>query len=101
MNSTYFTNRIDNCCFWCSSILADYSYIVECLGEDDYDKAIQIAERELGYWSAPESVYSNFSKEEADEKYNYYMNAGYVEVVKNAIDDAKIPVHFYVRELLF
>lgn len=96
-DNKFFVRRIDNCCFWCVGELSDFAFIIECESEDDYEKATEIAERELSYWADPESVYSNFSKEEADEKYDYYTNIGYVEVVENAINDAKIPALFYVQ----
>lgn len=93
MTSLY-TSRIDNCCFWCSSDNADFAYIIECDSESDFDKAMEIAERELGYWCCPEDALEDYGQ----DLYNYYYNAGYVEVVEDALDGAGIRANYYVNK---
>lgn len=82
-----FVRPIDNCCFWCVGELSNFAFIVELLGESDFDKATEIAERELGYWCDPDT--SN------DE--SYYEGIGYVEAVENALEGARIPARYYVN----
>lgn len=86
--SNYYTSNIDNCTFWCSSDSADYSYIVECERDDDYEKAVEIAERELTYYGDPEN----------SPDYDYYYNVGYVEVVREAFNKEGIEATFYTKE---
>lgn len=81
----YYISNIDNCCFWVVAELANVEFIVECLSEIDYEKATEIANREIGYWCSPE--------ESPDEE--KYRNAGYVEVVKDALDDERIATKIY------
>ena len=82
-----FTSQIDNCCFWCISDMASFAYIVELVSDDRFEEAIQIAERELGYWCDPESS-TNAS---------YYEGIGYVEVVENALEGAGISANYYTN----
>lgn len=82
-----FIRNIDNCCFWVVAELSNVVFIVECLSEDDYDKATEIADREIGYWCLPE--------ESPDEE--RYANAGYIEVVEDALNDERIPVNIYTK----
>ena len=87
MDNKYFIHRIDNCCFWCVGELSDFSFIVECKSEDDYDRATEIAERELRYWCDPET----------SPEPDLYRSMGYVEPVRDALEDARIQADYYVR----
>lgn len=87
-------SRIDNYCFWCSSDNANFAYIIECDSESDLDKAMEIAERELGYWCYPEDALEDCGQ----EQYDYYFHAGYVEVVEDALDEAGIRANYYVNK---
>lgn len=87
MNDKYYINRIDNCCFWCVGDLANFAFIVELKSESDYDKATEIAERELGYWCNPES----------SSEPDVYRSMGYVEPVRDALEDARIDATYYVK----
>jgi hypothetical protein len=73
--------------------MADYTFIVECINERDYDKATKIAQKELEYYGCPEDALEDFGQ----EKYDYYYNVGYVEVVKNALEKAGIEANYYAK----
>ncbi|MBR1851862.1 MAG: hypothetical protein IJ794_01600 [Lachnospiraceae bacterium] len=83
------TAKINERCFWCFSDAADYEYLVELVDEADYDDAVIIAERELDYYGCPEEA----------PDYDRYYNAGYVEVVKSALEAASIQANYYVKML--
>lgn len=72
-------------CFWCYSDMADYEYLVELVDSNDYEKATEIAERELTYYGCPE--------ESPDE--DYYNNVGYGQVVKEALEAEGIEAKYY------
>ena len=84
--------------FECYSDMADYDYIVEVQRLCNYDTAKEIAERELCRWGVTEYCEDLWdSEEEYKENADYYYNAGYVEVVANALAKAGIVTNIYVK----
>jgi len=71
----------------CFAELADFNYILFIKDPSQIDKAYKIAERELHLWCCPE--------EAPPEDYDYYYNAGYAEVVEEALENQGIEVLCY------
>ena len=80
-----YVSPIDNCCFWCNSDAADFAYVVECLSESDFEKATEIAERELTNWC------------QAPNEDSSYWYKGFVEVVQDALNEEGIQANYYVN----
>lgn len=91
MNNYYHVSPIDKELFWVYSNEADYRYIVQLENPDQMDKAMEIAEREASRWGGG---FSEEFEEDSDE-YSYYHNAGYLEVVEDALNKAGIEADFY------
>ena len=81
--------KINDNIICCYSTEADYEYVIRLEEEKDLDKAIEIAEEELEKWGAVSSL-------EGTDEYDYYYNAGYVEVVENAFEKANIEAEYFV-----
>ena len=83
-------SQINEDLVWVYSHDADYEYIVCVANKENMDKAMEIAEREATRWGGPDP-------EELGDEYDYYHNAGYVEVVENALKAEGIDVYFYTK----
>lgn len=90
MNNYYHVSPIDEELFWVYSNEADYRYIVQLENPDQMEKAMEIAEREATMWGGGFDEY-----EEDSEEYGYYYNAGYMEVVEDALNKAGIEADYY------
>lgn len=86
----YHVSQINVDLFWVYSSDADYEYIVNIANKENMDKAMEIAEREATRWGGPDS-------EELGDDYDYYFNAGYVEVVEDAFKKEGIDAYFYTK----
>lgn len=75
---------------YCYSDSADYEYIVRIEFPDDMERALEIANRELDLWGNPDDA--------PEEEYDYYYNAGYVEVVQIALEREGVEATFFVKE---
>lgn len=86
----FHVSQINTDLFWVYSHEADYEYIVCVADKENIEKAMEIAEREATRWGGPD-------KEELGDDYDYYYNAGYVEVVKKALENEGIDAYFYTK----
>lgn len=89
----YHAFKINETMFWVCSEAADYEYIVELEKVEQLETAMEIAEREASMWGG------GYHEELAvdDENYSYYENAGYVEVLENALREAGIEAKYFVN----
>ena len=71
----------------CWSNMADYNYILFIKDPAQMDKALDIADRELSIWGNTDAF--------PQDEYDYYYNAGYGEVVENALELEGIQVLCY------
>ena len=83
----YVYTKFDNC-FWVYSDMGDVCFLVEVAVESMVEEAKEIADREIGYWLNPEE----------SPNPDYYENAGYVAVVRDALMKKNIYADYYVME---
>ena len=74
-------------CFWCYSNMADYEFMVEVERSADLPRAIDVAEQALEYYGDPDESPAP----------DYYYNAGYCEVVRDALNKAGINHTIYAK----
>ena len=89
----YHAFKINETMFWVCSEAADYEYIVKLEKAEQLETAMEIAEREATLWGGG---YEEEFAEDSD-KYNYYHNAGYVEVVENALRETGIDMDYFSK----
>ena len=84
------TTQISNDMFYVWSDAADYEYIIRVLYTEDLYRAMEIAEREATKWGA-------VSELEGTDEYDHYYNSGYVEIVKEALDEESIEATYFTN----
>lgn len=84
------TMQINSDMFYVFSVMADYEYIVRLVCPDDLERAMEIAEREATKWGT-------LSELEGTDEYDYYYNSGYVEIVKEALDEEGIEATYFTN----
>ena len=83
------TVKVTNYMFYCFSTMADYEYYVRLEEASELDKAMRIADEELSKWGAPD-------EKELGDDYAHYYNAGYVEIVQEALEREGIEADYFV-----
>lgn len=74
----------------CYSDSADYDYFVRLEDEKQMYKALELANNVLDKWgSIPDDL--------DEDEYNYFYNAGYVEVVADIFEKNNIQATFFVE----
>lgn len=92
MNRQFTYDHKNKTMFFCYADLSDFDFVVLLTDSKNYDKAIEIAERELTRWCNPTE-----QEELTEDEKSYYENAGYIEVVEDAFIKENINADFYDR----